>query len=59
MYKIISEFASWQKTLDLILNNDNIADFQLVMQGVPGSGNIGVHGGGHYAMGGDPGRDGA
>lgn len=56
--EIIREFASWGSTLDLILNNDNIADFQLVMQGVPGSGNIGVHGGGHYAMGGDPGRDG-
>ncbi|KMU76698.1 hypothetical protein CISG_05841 [Coccidioides immitis RMSCC 3703] len=27
------------------------------MQGIPGSGSIGVHGGGHYAMGGDPGRD--
>lgn len=27
------------------------------MQGWPGSGNIGVHGGGHYSMGGDPGHD--
>lgn len=52
------EYATWQSTLDLIVNTDNIADFQLVMQGVPGSGNIGVHGGGHYSMGGDPGRDG-
>lgn len=55
---IIREFALWQATLDLALNTDNIADFQLVMQGIPGSGNTGVHGGGHYAMGGDPGRDG-
>jgi len=27
------------------------------MQGVPGTGDIGIHGGGHYSMGGDPGRD--
>ncbi|XPS80918.1 Tyrosinase [Ascochyta lentis] len=27
------------------------------MQGLPGSGSIGVHGGGHYSWGGDPGRD--
>lgn len=52
------EFATWGTTLDLILNTDNVADFQLQMQGIPGSGNLGVHGGGHYAMGGDPGRDG-
>lgn len=27
------------------------------MQGVPASGSIGVHGGGHYTIGGDPGGD--
>lgn len=27
------------------------------MQGIPGTGNIGVHGGGHYALGGDPADD--
>lgn len=27
------------------------------MQGVPGSGTIGVHGGGHYTIAGDPGGD--
>ncbi|KAH9871792.1 hypothetical protein J1614_006049 [Plenodomus biglobosus] len=41
----------------LILQNHDIESFQMTMQGVPGSGNIGVHGGGHYSMGGDPGRD--
>lgn len=30
----------------LILNNKDIWNFQMEMQGVPGSGNIGVHGGG-------------
>lgn len=32
--------------VDLILKNKIIYDFQMVMQGVPGSGEIGVHGGG-------------
>lgn len=40
-----------------LLRQSNIADFQLVMQGIPGSGNIGVHGGGHYTIGGDPAGD--
>jgi tyrosinase len=44
-------FANYSSIVQLILNNKNIADFQLVMQGVPGSGDIGVHGGGHYTMG--------
>lgn len=26
-------------------------------KGIPGTGDLGVHGGGHYALGGDPGRD--
>jgi tyrosinase len=29
----------------------------MTMQGWPGSPDLGVHGGGHYSMGGDPGRD--
>ncbi|OTA66034.1 Di-copper centre-containing protein [Hypoxylon sp. EC38] len=52
-----SAYANASSIIDLILENDNIADFQLVMQGVPGSGSIGVHGGGHYTIGGDPGAD--
>jgi tyrosinase len=50
-------FANASSVVSLILQNTNVYDFQMVMQGVPGSGSIGVHGGGHYAMGGDPGRD--
>lgn len=34
--------------VSLILSNDNIDDFQMKMQGVPGSGDIGVHGGGKF-----------
>ncbi|KAI0114600.1 Di-copper centre-containing protein [Hypoxylon sp. NC0597] len=52
-----SAYANATSIVDLILENDDIGDFQLVMQGVPGSGSIGVHGGGHYTIGGDPGAD--
>ncbi|KAK6852259.1 tyrosinase [Apiospora arundinis] len=45
-------FANATSIVQLIGNNNNVADFQLVMQGVPGSGSIGVHGGGHYTIGG-------
>lgn len=50
-------FANASSIVNLILKNNNIADFQINMQGVPGSGELGVHGGGHFTMGGDPGRD--
>ncbi|OGE52951.1 hypothetical protein PENARI_c009G07897 [Penicillium arizonense] len=39
------------------MGNHGVWDFQSDLQGLPGSGSLGVHGGGHYAMGGDPGRD--
>ncbi|KAL1970846.1 hypothetical protein VTN77DRAFT_2680 [Rasamsonia byssochlamydoides] len=54
---IIRQYANYTSVVSLILDNDDIWDFEMVMQGAPGSGSIGVHGGGHYAMGGDPGRD--
>ncbi|KAF2997425.1 hypothetical protein E8E13_005848 [Curvularia kusanoi] len=50
-------FANASSIATTILSNPTIASFQTALQGVPGSGNIGVHGGGHYALGGDPGRD--
>ncbi|XDG04986.1 hypothetical protein ABKA04_004601 [Annulohypoxylon sp. FPYF3050] len=52
-----SAYANATSIVNLIQQNDDIADFQLVMQGVPGSGSIGVHGGGHYTIGGDLGAD--
>ncbi|KAJ5542202.1 Tyrosinase [Penicillium sp. DV-2018c] len=55
--QIIKDYANYTAIVDLILRHDNIEDFQMNMQGIPGSGNIGVHGGGHYSMGGDPSRD--
>ncbi|WDK13942.1 hypothetical protein CGRA01v4_05223 [Colletotrichum graminicola] len=72
-------FANITSVLSNILQPQNVYDFQMQMQGVPGSGSIGmfifdpcdfmiieslltnfvpgIHGGGHYALGGDPGRD--
>lgn len=41
----------------LISENKDIYWLQTVMQGVPGSGSIGVHGGGHYTIAGNPGAD--
>ncbi|KGO68522.1 putative domain, di-copper centre [Penicillium italicum] len=55
--KIIQDYANFTAIVDLILRHDDVYDFQMNMQGVPGSGSIGVHGGGHYSMGGDPSRD--
>ena len=54
---IIRSFANATAARNLIVDHSDVWDFQMTMQGVPGSGNIGVHGGGHYSMGGDPGRD--
>jgi tyrosinase len=50
-------FANASSIVKLILGTHDIYDFQMTMQGYPGSGDIGVHGGGHYSLGGDPGRD--
>ncbi|KAK4217500.1 tyrosinase-like protein [Rhypophila decipiens] len=52
-------FTTFRNTTELILENDNIAWFQGVLQGdgrfVDQS--LGVHGGGHFTIGGDPGSD--
>ncbi|KAK4447854.1 hypothetical protein QBC34DRAFT_381989 [Podospora aff. communis PSN243] len=55
--KINQKFANASAILSTIIQPQNIDAFQMQMQGIPGSGNIGIHGGGHYSMGGDPGRD--
>jgi len=56
----ISSYVSmrWTKSSDvtgLITNYTDIGSFQDTMQGNFTSDNIGVHGGGHYTIGGDPG----
>jgi tyrosinase len=50
-------FANASSIVANILQPNNVYDFEMQMQGVPGSGSIGVHGGGHYTIGGDPGDD--
>lgn len=54
---INQQYSNASAVVSNILDHDNIWDFQMTMQGVPGTGNIGIHGGGHYSLGGDPGRD--
>ena len=51
------KWANAAAIADLIINKKDIWRFEMVMQGVPGTDSLGVHGGGHYSMGGDPGRD--
>ncbi|KAJ5982239.1 hypothetical protein N7451_012339 [Penicillium sp. IBT 35674x] len=54
---ILQNSNTYPDTMKLIVENHDIWNFEMVMQGVPGSGRIGVHGGAHYSMGGDMGRD--
>jgi tyrosinase len=42
-------------TYNLITGNNKIEDLQQVMLGTPAKGDWGVHLGGHYTIGGDPG----
>ncbi|KAI9675738.1 MAG: hypothetical protein M1817_001105 [Caeruleum heppii] len=52
--------SRWTQSRDidrLLSTSKDIWTFQMAMQGVPGSGELGVHGGGHYTWGGDPGGD--
>ncbi|AEO68527.1 uncharacterized protein THITE_2118068 [Thermothielavioides terrestris NRRL 8126] len=55
--KVNQMFANASAIVSNILVPRDIDTFQMQMQGVPGTGNLGIHGGGHYSMGGDPGRD--
>ncbi|KAK3321711.1 hypothetical protein B0H66DRAFT_552505 [Apodospora peruviana] len=54
-----SRFTTFRNTTELILQNQNVEWFQGVMQGDSryGDGVLGVHGGGHFTIGGDPGAD--
>lgn len=49
--------ANATSVLDVLRRPTDVYDFQMTLQAYPGSGEIGVHGGGHYSIGGDPGRD--
>ncbi|KAF7719048.1 Uncharacterized protein PECH_000230 [Penicillium ucsense] len=54
---ILRENNNYTATLQLLQTSSDIWAFETTAQGAPGSGLLGVHGGGHLAMGGDPGRD--
>lgn len=56
----LRRWASFRNTTELIRSSGNIEIFQGVAQGdsrYVGPGELGVHGGGHYALGGDPSSD--
>lgn len=52
-----TNYGTTAHIMALIEDNDNIADFQYVMQAVPPYGTMGVHGMGHYTIAGDPAGD--
>jgi tyrosinase len=54
---VSSQWNTDQNSTDLIVNKTNIADFQTYMQGDFATGFYGVHTGGHFTIGGDPGGD--
>lgn len=54
---VSSRFNTDQNSTDLITQNTDIYWFQTVMQGTFNLGEFGVHTGGHFTIGGDPGGD--
>ncbi len=56
---VAARYTSFLNTTKLILQNHNVERFQGIMQADPRyvHGELGVHGGGHFTMGGDPGSD--
>ena len=50
-----AKYTTEAYTYSLITQSNNIATFQNTMQGDFGTGNAGVHSGGHFTIGGDPG----
>lgn len=56
---IATKYTSFRNTTSLILQNQDIEMFQAILQGDDRYvvGELGVHGGGHFTIGGDPGAD--
>ncbi|KAK4449660.1 tyrosinase-like protein [Podospora aff. communis PSN243] len=56
---VAKQWTSFRNTTDLILQSSNIFEFTTEMNGDPRftSNVLGVHGGGHFTIGGDPGGD--
>ncbi|KAL1881338.1 hypothetical protein Daus18300_001191 [Diaporthe australafricana] len=53
----LQRYANDSSVLQLLRDTQDIWTFETIMQGPEGVPELGVHGGGHYALGGDPGRD--
>ncbi|OIW32818.1 Di-copper centre-containing protein, partial [Coniochaeta ligniaria NRRL 30616] len=54
---VVKKFADYATIRHNIIKPTNINDFQMEMQGIPGTSVLGIHGAGHYGSGGDPGDD--
>jgi len=54
---LTSRYARPEDIVSLIINSTNVGAFQKVMQSSTSSATPGVHGVGHYTIGGDPGAD--
>lgn len=52
-----SRYANSTSMIRLLTEPDDIGTFQDTMQGSLGTADLGVHGGGHYTIGGDPADD--
>lgn len=50
-------FGNMSAVLNLLRSPQDVWDFENTMQGYYNAPSIGVHGGGHFTLGGDPGRD--
>lgn len=57
--EIIRTYVNATAILNTIVQSPDITAFQAIMQGpvINGQKLIGIHGGGHFSLGGDPGRD--
>ncbi|CAI6342487.1 unnamed protein product [Periconia digitata] len=55
-WEINRRYANATTVVDTLIKSD-INDFQLTLQGMPDTGELGAHGGGHFTFGGDAGRD--
>lgn len=56
---VLARYSNFYNSTTLVLNSRDVGQFQGMMQGDPRlvTGELGVHGGGHFTIGGDPGSD--
>jgi tyrosinase len=56
---VLARYSNFYNSTTLVLNSQDVGHFQGMMQGDPRlvTGELGVHGGGHFTIGGDPGSD--